>query len=345
MYSFLCDYSEGAHPRILEALNRTNLEQTDGYGMDSHCLSAAALIQKHIKRENADIHFFVGGTQTNLTAISAFLRPHQAVISASTAHIQVHETGAIEATGHKILLKSSADGKLTPADIQAALDEHEDEHMAKPKLVYISNSTEIGSIYFKAELEQISAVCRENSLILYMDGARLGSALSSKENDLTLPEIAELVDAFYIGGTKNGALMGEALVICRDDLKEDFRYHIKQRGGLLAKGRLLGIQFEELFRDNLYFELAAHANRMAELLNNCFMEMKCGFLTHSPSNQIFPILPNNIIEKLEKEYSFYRWKKTDETHSAIRLVTSWATEERDVYVFIERLKKYYGSTD
>jgi threonine aldolase len=178
-----------------------------------------------------------------------------------------------------------------------------------------------------------------------MDGARLGSALSSKENDLTLPEIAELVDAFYIGGTKNGALMGEALVICRDDLKEDFRYHIKQRGGLLAKGRLLGIQFEELFRDNLYFELAAHANRMAELLNNCFMEMKCGFLTHSPSNQIFPILPNNIIEKLEKDYSFYRWKKTDETHSAIRLVTSWATEERDVYVFIERLKKYYRSTD
>ncbi|MDF3000015.1 MAG: threonine aldolase [Bacillota bacterium] len=342
MYSFLCDYSEGAHPQILDALNRTNLEQTDGYGMDPHCQEAVALIQRHIGKEDAHIHFFVGGTQTNLTAISAFLRPHHAVIAASTAHIQVHETGAIEATGHKILLKSSADGKLTPADIQAALDEHEDEHMAKPKLVYISNSTEIGSIYSKAELEQLSTICRENGLILYMDGARLGSALSSSENDITLQDIAALVDAFYIGGTKNGALMGEALVICRHDLKEDFRYHIKQRGGLLAKGRLLGIQFEELFRDQLYFKLAAHANRMAELLNNCFLDLNCSFLTHSPSNQIFPILPNHIIEKLEEDYSFYRWKRTDDAHSAIRLVTSWATEEKDVQRFIDQLKNYYG---
>ncbi|QOX65534.1 aminotransferase class V-fold PLP-dependent enzyme [Anoxybacterium hadale] len=342
MYSFLCDYSEGAHPQILDALNRTNLEQTEGYGMDPHCREAAALIQRHIGREDADIHFFVGGTQTNLTAISAFLRPHHAVIAASTAHIQVHETGAIEATGHKILLKSSADGKLTPAHIQAALDEHEDEHMAKPKLVYISNSTEIGSIYLKAEIEQLSLICRSNGLILYMDGARLGSALSSRENDMTLQDIAGLVDAFYIGGTKNGALMGEALVICREDLKEDFRYHIKQRGGLLAKGRLLGIQFEELFRDHLYFELAAHANRMAGLLNECFLDLNCSFLTHSPSNQIFPILPNEIINKLEEDYAFYRWKKTDDTHSAIRLVTSWATEEKDVQRFIDQLKNYYG---
>ena len=341
MYSFLCDYSEGAHPRILEALNRTNLEQTDGYGIDPHCDRAVELIKNRIQNDNADIHFFVGGTQTNLTAIAAFLRPHQAVIAASTSHINVHETGAIEATGHKILLRPTDDGKLTPSDIQYALDEHEDEHMAKPTLVYISNSTEIGSIYLKSELEGLSEICRANGLILYMDGARLGSALASKENDLTLPDIASLVDAFYIGGTKNGALFGEALVICKEELKEDFRYHIKQRGGLLAKGRLLGIQFEEFFQGNLYFELAAHANRMADHLNDCFLDLGCKFLTHSPSNQIFPILPNSIIEKLEEDYSFYRWKKIDNKSSAIRLVTSWTTDEKEVLMFIEKLKNYY----
>lgn len=341
MYSFLCDYSEGAHPRILEALIRTNLEQADGYGLDEHCRNAASLIKKRICREDVDVHFLVGGTQTNFTAISAFLRAHEAVISAKTGHINVHETGAVEATGHKILLESTPEGKLTPLAVQAALDDHEDEHMAKPKLVYISNSTEIGSIYHKAELSQLSKICRKNNLILFMDGARLGSALACEENDLSLSDIAELVDAFYIGGTKNGALLGEALVICKEELKEDFRYHMKQKGALLAKGKLLGIQFEELFEDNLYFELANHGNKMAAILRKGFLDLGYSFLTHSPSNQIFPILHNELIKKLEMHYSFYPWKKIDENHTAIRLVTSWATEECQVIEFVRNLNDYH----
>lgn len=341
MYSFLCDYSEGAHPHILDALTRINLEQKDGYGLDVHCSNAASLIRNKIGREDVDVHFLVGGTQTNFTAISAFLRAHEAVVTAKTGHINVHETGAVEATGHKVLTEPTDNGKLTPKDIQTALDYHEDEHMVKPKLVYISNSTEIGSIYLKSELVELSSFCRNNDLILYMDGARLGSALASQENDLSLPDIAKLVDAFYIGGTKNGALMGEALVICKEDLKKDFRYHIKQKGGMLAKGWLLGIQFEELFRDNLYTELASHANQMAAFLTKQIHDLGYSFLVHSPSNQIFPILPNTLIQKLEEDYSFYRWKKIDEDCSAIRLVTSWATEEAAVSQFIERLTHYH----
>ena len=343
MYSFLCDYSEGAHPRILEALIRTNLEQSDGYGLDDHCKNAADYIKQKIGREDVDVHFLVGGTQTNFTAISAFLKAHEAVISAKTGHIYVHETGAVEATGHKVIVEDTTDGKLSPVAIQSVLDYHEDEHMVKPKLVYISNSTEIGSIYKSSELEQLSEICRKNNLILFMDGARLGSALASEENDLTLSEISELVDAFYIGGTKNGALMGEALIICKEELKEDFRYHIKQKGGLLAKGWLLGIQFEELFRDNLYFELASHANKMASVLVKSFLDLGYSFLTHSPSNQIFPILPNTLIRKLEEDYSFYPWRKMDENNTAIRLVTSWATGESDIDEFIEKLKLYHNN--
>ena len=223
MYSFKSDYSEGAHPQILEALIRTNLEQTDGYGEDDHCIRAVEAIKHKIGRFDIDVHLLMGGTQTNFTAISAFLRPHEAVVSASTGHICVHETGAIEATGHKIISHPTEDGKLKPSHIQYSLDEHEDEHMAKPKLVYISNSTEIGSIYSKSELQQLSDICRKNRLYLYIDGARLGSALTSEENDLTLSDIASLADAFYIGATKNGALLGEALIICKEELKEEFR--------------------------------------------------------------------------------------------------------------------------
>lgn len=342
MYSFLCDYSEGAHPRILEALLRTNLEQADGYGMDAHCRNAVSLIKAKIGREDVDVHFLVGGTQTNTTAISAFLRPHEAAVSASTGHINVHETGAIEATGHKVLTEVTADGKLTAAELQAVLDYHEDEHMVKPRLVYISNSTEIGTIYHKSELKRLSDFCRKNKLILFMDGARMGSALASEENDLTFADLAELTDAFYIGGTKNGALMGEALVICKEELKKDFRYHIKQKGGLLAKGRLLGIQFEELFQDDLYFELARHANKMASIMTDSFTELGYGFLTASSTNQIFPILPNELIRELEQNYSFYLWKKIDEDHSAIRLVTSWATAENDIRHFIDILKDLHN---
>ena len=266
MYSFKNDYSEGAHPRILNALIESNLEQADGYGEDIYTLRAIELLREKIQLTNIDIHLLSGGTQTNLVAISAFLRPHEAAIAANTAHIFTHETGSIEATGHKVISIEVSDGKLNSVLIKEALDYHTDEHMVKPKLVYISNSTEIGSIYSKADLEDISSFCKENNLILFMDGARLGAALCSDKNDLQLSDIGRLTDAFYIGGTKNGALLGEALVICKESLKEDFRFHMKQKGALLAKGKVLGIQFLELFKGDLYFQLATHANKMASAL-------------------------------------------------------------------------------
>ncbi|EGW36981.1 aminotransferase class I/II-fold pyridoxal phosphate-dependent enzyme [Desulfosporosinus sp. OT] len=339
MYSFKNDYSEGAHPRILNALTGTNFEQIDGYGEDSYTQKAVEMLKQRIGRNDIDIHLLTGGTQTNLIAISAFLRPHEAVIAANTGHILVHETGAIEATGHKIISIEVSDGKLDYLHIKTVLDSHTDEHMVKPKLVYISNPTEIGTIYQKDELEQISSFCKDNNLFLFMDGARLGSALCSEENNLKLSDLGTLVDAFYIGGTKNGALLGEALVICTDQLKEDFRFHMKQKGALLAKGRLLGIQFVELFRDNLYFDLAKHANKMAGLLRDAIDKAGFKFLVDSPSNQLFPILPDRLISELQRNYSFYVWSKVDADNSAIRLVTSWATKEEAVLAFIEDMKK------
>ena len=338
MYSFTNDYSEGAHSRILNALVETNLEQTGGYSTDYHTEKAIDLLKKKIDREDVDIHLLVGGTQVNLTAIPAFLRPHQAVIGADTSHVNCHETGAIEATGHKVITMNTEDGKLTSNLIQKVVDTHTDEHMVKPKLVYISNSTELGTLYKKSELKELHKCCIKNNLLLYLDGARLGTALVSEENDLELPDIAKLVDAFYIGGTKNGALFGEAIVICNNVLKEDFRYFIKQKGGLLAKGRLLGIQFEELFKDNLYFEIAKHANKMAILLKNALKEKGYEFLTNSPTNQQFPILPNDMIQKLSEKYSFNIERVIDNNNTAIRLVTSWATNEANVLEFIEDLK-------
>lgn len=330
MYSFKNDYSEGAHPQILNRLLQTNFEQTDAYGEDCFTLEAVRLLKQKIQRDDIDIHLFSGGTQTNLTALAAFLRPHEAVIAANTGHILVHETGAIEATGHKIISMEVSDGKLMPSHIQAAVKAHDGEHMVKPRLVYISNPTEIGTLYIKQELEALRQACRQHNLILYVDGARLGSALCSEENDMQLADIAALVDAFYIGGTKNGALIGEALVICSDALKEDFRFHMKQKGALLAKSRLLGIQFAELFRDNLYFELAEHANSMAGILRKEIDKAGYPFLTHSTTNQVFPILPNRLIEKLQQRYAFYIWSTIDADHSSIRLVTSWATEKEAV---------------
>ncbi|MVX62647.1 threonine aldolase [Clostridium chromiireducens] len=338
MYSFKNDYSEGAHSRILNSLVETNFEQTDGYSTDHHTDNAIDLLKKKIDREDVDIHLLVGGTQVNLTAISAFLRPHQASIGADTSHINCHETGAIEATGHKVITMKTDDGKLTPDLIQRVVDVHDNEHMVQPKLVYISDSTELGTLYTKSELEEIHNCCKKNNLLLYLDGARIGSALAAEGNDLTLSDIARLVDAFYIGGTKNGALFGEALVICNNILKEDFRYFIKQKGGLLAKGRLLGIQFEELFKDDLYFELARHANRMAILLKNALKEKGYEFLTDSYTNQQFPILPNDLIKKISEKYSFNVERIIDQNNTAIRLVTSWATKKENVIEFIEYLK-------
>ena len=340
MYSFKNDYSEGAHPRILEALAKCNLQQSEGYGEDIFTARAIKLIKEKIRREDVDVHLLVGGTQTNLTSLSAFLRPHEAVIAANTSHVLVHETGAIEATGHKVISVDVEDGKLTRKNIETVIEEHTDEHMVKPKLVYISNSTEIGTIYKREEVEELSQVCKKHDLYLYLDGARLGSALCSKENNMKIYELAQLVDAFYIGGTKGGALMGEALIICRDALKRDFRYHIKQKGALLAKGRLLGIQFEELFKDNLYFDLATHANNMAEILKKGIEDAGYSFMINSSSNQVFPILPNNLIKELEKKYLFITWEKIDKENSAIRLVTSWATEDEKVLEFIADVKLY-----
>jgi len=337
MYSFKNDYSEGAHPQILEALNKTNFEQEEGYGEDTYCKQAIEVLKEMIGQETADIHFFVGGTQTNLTSIAAFLRPHEAVISVESGHVCVHETGAIEATGHKVVTMPGVDGKLTVADVESAVTNHSDEHMVKPKLVYISNSTEVGTIYTRSELVALRECCNRHNLYFYLDGARLGSALTSAANDLTLSDLGELLDAFYIGATKNGALFGEALIICNGALKSDFRYMIKQRGGLLAKGRLLGIQFLELFKDGLYFDLATHANEMACKLSKGIEEAGHGFLTESPSNQVFPILPKEIVEQLEEKYSFYRWQDID-GKIAIRLITSWATKEDMVEAFIEDVK-------
>ena len=340
MFNFKNDYSEGAHPKILNALLSTNLEQTEGYGEDCYSVQAISLLQQLIGRTDIDIHLLAGGTQTNLTALSAFLRPHEAAIAAHTGHILVHETGAIEATGHKILSLATNDGKIAPADIQAILDTHSDEHMVKPKLVYISNPTEIGTIYTKPELEQLSSFCRQRDLYLYIDGARLGSALCVKESGLCLADLGRLADAFYIGGTKNGALLGEALVICTEAIKPEFRFHMKQKGALLAKGRVLGLQFRELFQDNLYFQLAQHANDMASLLRQAIQDAGFAFLTQSPTNQIFPILPHWLIEKLQQNYAFYIWSKVDAEHSAIRLVTSWATPPEAVQAFIADMNRH-----
>ncbi|MBF8982287.1 low specificity L-threonine aldolase [Lutibacter sp. B2] len=339
MYSFKNDYSEGAHPRILNALIESNMIQEEGYGNDTHSQNAISKIKELVGNENIDVHFISGGTQTNLIAIGAFLRPYEACICANTGHIAVHETGAIEYTGHKVITVDSKDGKVTLEKIQEVLDFHVDEHLVKPKLVYISNPTELGTIYTKEEVKTLSKFCKSKELILYADGARLGSALCVKDGNLTLADMCNFTDAFYIGGTKNGALLGEALIIKNENLRQEFRYHIKQKGGLFAKGRLLGIQFEELFEDNLFFELATHANEMANLLTKGLEDVGYKFLINSPTNQIFPILENKQIERLEKKFNFYIWEKVDDTRSAIRLVTSWATKKEAVLEFIDELKK------
>lgn len=343
MYSFKNDYSEGAHPNILHALLETNLVQEEGYGYDRHTHDAIHYIKQKMNRDDVDVHLLSGGTQTNLLAISAFLRPHEAVIAPSTGHIFVNEAGAIENTGHKVITVPAYQGKLNAGQVEAVLKQHSDEHTVKPKLVYISNPTEVGTIYNKKELMELRKVCDDNRLLLYVDGARLASALASEANDLSLFELSSLVDSFYIGGTKNGALLGEALVICNDALKEDFRYHIKQKGALLAKSRVLGIQFSELFRENLYMDLAQHANKMAKMLKNGLMERRVSFLAESPTNQLFPIFSDEEIEELQKDFSFYVWERVDENRSAIRLITSWATLESEVLNFLAAVTKICDS--
>lgn len=339
-YSFKNDYSEGAHPQILNAILTTNLAQQSGYCEDDFSLEAMDLIRQKTQNPNAGVFFVSGGTQANLIVIASLLKPFESVISATTGHINIHETGAVEATGHKINPIFTSDGKLKAKEIQAIVDAHQNDppHMVKPKLVYISNSTEIGTIYQKEELEAISKVCKENQLFLFVDGARLASALSSEMNDITLSELSSLVDVLYIGGTKNGGLIGEAIVINNPDFIADFPYHLKQRGALLGKGRVFGVQFREFFKENLYFELAAHANNMAQKLVQGISKLGFQFLTPSATNQIFPIFPTDLIEKLNKEYEFYVWENRDDTNAAIRLVTSWATKEEAVDLFLKDLE-------
>lgn len=339
-YSFLDDYSEGCHPKIIETLSSTNLTQQTAYGDDEYSVQAKDLMRKHIGKKDIPIYFVAGGTLANIIIISALLRSHEAVIAATTGHIVVRETGAIEATGHKILTVISDDGKLTPDGIKATLANNAHyPHMAKPRLVYISNATETGTVYTKTELQLLSNVCKENNLLLLLDGARLGVALAAGINDLTLKDIAELTDIFWIGGTKAGALIGEAIVIPNAQAANDFAFHIKQRGGLLAKGRLLGLQFLALFSDGLFFDLTKHANVMAQKLSNGFT--KCGYTLAAPteSNQIFLNLPNKLIESLKEKYDFYLWEKIDENNSVVRIVTSWATDEKQVDSLISDIKK------
>lgn len=340
MISFTNDYSEGAHPNILNALQQLNSEQNNGYGKDIHCQKAKEYIMNDLGRNDVDIHFISGGTQTNLLVISSLLRPHECVIAADTAHINVHETGAVEATGHKIVTVPNKDGKITPESIEEAVKYHTDEHMVKPKMVYISDTTELGTVYTQAELRAIRNICDKYRLILFLDGARLGSALTCEANDLMLSELADLTDVFYIGGTKNGALFGEALVIVRDDLKEDFRYLIKQKGAMLAKGFTLGIQFEELFKDDLYFALAKHANDMARIITDTLQKCGYSFYATPGTNQIFPILPNKVIEKLSEDFSFIIQHPVVDDHSVVRFVTSWATKPENVDRLCECIKLY-----
>lgn len=339
MIRFNCDYSEGANEKILERLWMTNREQTPGYGEDVYCEKARELIRKACKREDADVHFLVGGTQTNLTVISAALRPHQGVLAAESGHIHVHETGAIENCGHKVLALSSADGKITADQVaqyyRSHVEDESYEHMVQPKMVYISNPTELGTTYKKKELEDLYRVCQKNHLYLFVDGARLGYGLAAPGNDLFLEDLAGLCDVFYIGGTKVGALFGEAVVILNPELKRDFRYLMKQKGGMLAKGRLLGIQFQVLFEqrkeaENLYMEISRHGILQAEKLRTAFKEKGYPFLVENTTNQIFPILPDEKLEKLREKYGFSYQERVDETHSAVRFCTSWATKEEDV---------------
>ena len=339
MYSFQNDYSEGAHPNILRALETINYHQNNSYGLDEHCDNARDKIQEALENYGVDIHFITGGTLTNLTFLSHALRPYEAVISADTGHINTHETGAIEASGHKVLSIPCTDGKLTADLIRPVLKQHENEHWVEPRLVYISLPTELGTFYTKEELEKLYQFCKRHNLYLYIDGARLAMALAVEETQLTLKDLPDLCDAFYIGGTKNGAMFGEALILVNDDLKDNFRFNMKQRGAILAKGWMIGVQFEELFQDNLYLELGKRSVALAQRLKEGFIDCKIPFLCDSPTNQLFPIFPNEFAKKINENYVTTFQCKPDENHTCLRFCTSWATNEQAVEDFIKDLKQ------
>lgn len=340
MIRFECDYGEGAAQPVLDLLQKTNLEQTPGYGMDGYCDQAAALIRRLCDAPDADVHFMVGATQANLTVIDAALKPWQGVLCATSGHINVHETGSIEATGHKCLPLPAVEGKITAQQVRTAYETHcaldTHEHEVQPGMVYISNPTEDGTLYTKEELTELSAVCYDCGLYLFVDGARMAYGLTSERNDLSLEGYAALCDVFYLGGTKCGALFGEALVILNDDLKKDFRYAIKQHGGMLAKGRLLGLQFLGLLEGedgsgkSAYFQLAAHANAQAMQIRRALEAKGCKMLYDSPTNQQFPILPDAWLETLNQKYATSWICRCDDSHTTVRFCTSWATRDADV---------------
>ncbi len=347
MIYFECDYQEGAHPRIMEHMLETNMMQTIGYGEDAYTAQTKELLKAKLAAPQSDVHFLVGGTQTNTTFISSVLRPHQGVVSAHTGHIAVHETGAIEAIGHKVLTLPSDDGKLTAAQVLETHRAHwadaSFEHMVQPGMVYISLPTENGTMYTKQELSELYAVCQSCDLPLYIDGARLGYGMASPLNDLNWEDVPRLCDAFYIGGTKQGALFGEALVINNASLQKDFRYLIKQKGGLLAKGRLLALQFLTLFTDDLYMQLSHHAIDMAMKLKDALIEMNVPLHYDSYTNQQFPILHNDAAALLREKFVFLDWERLDSHYSVVRFCTSWATPENHIDELIQALKQVHES--
>lgn len=338
MYNFRNDYSEGAHEKVLQAIAEINMEGNVGYGADIYCEHAAALIRSQFECPDAAVHFFIGGTSANYTAIAAFLRPHEAVIAADTGHINVHEGGAVEGAGHKILPCPSDDGKIRPADVEKWVELCADTAMVLPRMVYISNATELGTIYYKSELEELSACCRKHGLYLFLDGARLGTGLTAPGADLVPADISRLCDAFYIGGTKNGALMGEAMVLVNPELQPHFFRVMKQKGAVLAKGYLLGVQFEALMKNGLYWENACWANCMAIKLKKGLEEMGFSFYVDSPTNQIFPIIPNHLMPAMELLCNYEVWCKGENDCTVIRLVTSFATKEKTIDEFLAHLK-------
>ena len=343
MIYFRSDYSLGAHPKVMQALMDTNLEHTDGYCLDRFSDECTEMIREWVGKPDADIHYFVGGTPCNTTTISAALRPYEGVITPATGHIYVHETGSIELNGHRQFAMPTPEGKLRPSDIETALIHHEDEHCVIPKVVYITHPTENGGVYTKAELEALSEYCKKHDLTFYMDGARLGTAMTWPTNDLTIKDIANLVDAFYIGGTKIGALFGEALVVVNPEkFDPNFRYMIKRQCALLAKGRLIPVQLKALFEggdDSLYFELGRRENELAIKLAKGVVDAGYELWLPHQTNQVFVIMDNDQIAELEKDFFFYTWCPYDETRSVIRLVTSWGSTEEDIDAILAVLQK------
>ena len=333
MISFRNDYSEGAHPQVLAALEKNNLVTTCGYSMDCFCDEAKDIVRARFSCPQADVHFMVGGTIANTTVIAAALRPWEGVIAADTGHINVHETGAIEASGHKVCAIETPDGKLTPALVRELLRRHcdgQDEHMVLPRMVYISDATELGTIYTKSELSALHDVCREYGLYLFLDGARLPAALVAEGNDLAPADFAKYCDVFYIGGTKNGLLFGEAMVIVNDALKPGFRRAMKRNGAMLAKGRLLGVQFAAAMAHDLWLDMGRHTDAQAQRIAAALTDRNVPMYVPSPTNQIFPILSDAQIARLQEQVAFYTTARVDATHQAVRFVTSWATTDAQV---------------